>query len=138
MHGNHGLGARPDRRFESRRVDRVIGVDIDEHRRRAGRDDGGDGGERRVRDGDHFVARPDVQRLQRQHQRISAAADADGVRSAAISRKLTLESGDLLAKHVDAAVKDARQRGVDRRPMGARLRERRCARDHETTLTSGT
>ena len=91
--------AATDRTLDARRIDRVArGVDIDQHWRRTRGNNRGDGRQRRVRDRDHFVARPDAEPPQRQDQRIGAAADANRMCHATIFGKGALETLDLLAR----------------------------------------
>ena len=74
--------------------------------------DGGDGGDERVRHGNHLVAGPDAGGDERQVQRVIAAADADGVFHADKGGEPLLEIAKLLP-HDEIA---ARQR-VDNRVL---------------------
>ena len=55
--------------------------------------------------------------MQDERERIQAGADADGVLSAAVTRKEALKFGDFLAKDKMAAISDARP---------GRIQLRRC------------
>ena len=102
-------------RFRSRRdggdglrgvdVERRL-VDIDEHRPRAETGDGAGGREKRVRRRDDLVARLDVERHERQQQRIGARGDGDRVADAEHPRHLAFERGDLGAHDEALAVAD--------------------------------
>ena len=71
------LGARRDRRFEQRRIHVVRArIDVDEDRPGADQRDHLGGREERERHRDDFVARPDIERHQRDQQRVGAARDA--------------------------------------------------------------
>ena len=63
-----------------------VGVDVGEHRRRAGAQDRQHGGEGRHRRRDHLVAGPDVQRAQRQLDRVHAVGHAEAVRACRTAR----------------------------------------------------
>ena len=61
-----------------------LGVDVDEHGRRAEAPDSAGGGEEGEAGQDHFVARADAERHQRQEERVAARGAADRVLDAAI------------------------------------------------------
>ena len=132
--GDEGGDAARRRGQHARQLGRVEGeargIDVDEQRPRARQLDRRDGRHRGMRDGDDIILGPDADRLQRQHQRIGAAADADAVADADVIGKLALERLDLLAQDVAAAFQHAGDRRVD---LGA-LREISCPgvrlRDH--------
>ena len=95
----NAAGALGDGRVELRDVHQVgVSFDIHEPGRSPRGDDGGHGRDGRVRGGDHLVARLHVERAQRQHQRVGAAAHADPVAGAAVRRQLALEVPDALAQ----------------------------------------
>ena len=90
-----------------------LGIDVGEHRPRAGhhhRQRGVGGGKRRR---DHLVAGADVERAENQRDRVGAGADADRVRALARRSELAPRSLDLRAEHEPAAGDDAVDRGVD-------------------------
>ena len=90
----------------SRRVHREgAGIDVDEHRRRAGVADRRHGRDEGERHGDHLVARADAGGEQRQVQRAGAGVDADAVRRAAVGGELLLEGRDLAAEGELAATR---------------------------------
>jgi hypothetical protein len=93
MDGDDGLD-RPLR--EQRRggvdVDRVVVADVHEQRRGAAPHDRLDGRGEREGDGEHRVAGADVERLQRELDRVRAVGDADDVRRAEVARELRLEA----------------------------------------------
>ena len=62
-------------------------VDVHEHRRAAGVVDGAGRGEERERRGDDLVARLQVERPERQEQRVGAAGAGDGVPGVATARR---------------------------------------------------
>jgi len=59
VHGNHGLGARRDAANHLFGIEQTgLRIDVGEHHARAGEGNGLGGGDRRVRRGDHLIARP--------------------------------------------------------------------------------
>ena len=89
-------GSRADGLLDSQRVDvEAIGLDVDEHRRRAAVADGVGGGDERVADGDDLVAGADADGQQRQVQRGGAVRHGAGVRRADMRGELALEGRDL-------------------------------------------
>ena len=101
--------ARRDFRFDLLRINvECVGVDVGEDRRGPEPADGAGGGEKGERRHDDFVARPDLQGVQRQQQGIGAGRAADGVRGPAIGGHLALQGRDLRAQDHLARRKDAR------------------------------
>ena len=85
MDRHDGLGGRGDGRFDQRRIDVECGrIDVDEDRLAAQPRHGRGRGKKRVAGQDHFVAGPDVQRHQRQQDRVAARGAGDRVRHVAI------------------------------------------------------
>ena len=83
-----------------------VGVDVDQSRSRA---DGADRlrrGDERVGRHDHLVAGADLQRAQRQYQRLGARGDADREVGLAVGRELLLEGLDGLAEREGAPLGD--------------------------------
>ena len=118
------------------RIEReAIGIDVGEHRPRAGHHDRQRRVRGRQRRGDDLVARTDAERAQRDRQRVGAGADADGVRRAAGCRELALERLELGTEHEPAALHDPGDRGSHERRVLAR-RERQ-ERDHRRTACGG-
>ncbi len=107
-------------RFRSRRdggdglrgvdVERRL-IDVDEHRPRAQTGDGAGGREKRVGRRDDLVARLDVERHERQQQRVGAGRDGDRVADAEHQGQLAFERGDLGAHDEALAVADPFDRG---------------------------
>src|SRR5579864_7035530 len=92
MHRHDGAGPRRDGGVDQSWIDRVGGgVDVDQDRRGADRNDGEDRGDEGVRGGDDFVARTDAEPPERQLNRSAAGTDANAVPG-------TGEAGELLFK----------------------------------------
>ena len=115
VHRHDRLGPRRDGR--DRRVDvdvERVGIDVDQHRRRADAHDAAGGGEERIGRRDDLVAGADVERHQRREQRVGARRQADRVRHAEVRAQLALEAFDFRAADEALAVADARD-GVEQR-----------------------
>jgi hypothetical protein len=92
------LRARRDRGLQLARVHRErLGVHVHEHGARAVQEDGLAGGDERVGDRDHLVARPHPVGPERQDQRVRAVGDAARVRGPAVRRELLLQAEAVLA-----------------------------------------
>ena len=91
MHRHDGLRARRDRSFDLVRIDVVGCIDVDEHRHSAGQTNA----RRRCDEGvgrrDHLIARADVERAQRELQRVGPVAATDGVAHADQRREALFE-----------------------------------------------
>ena len=98
MHRHDAARLRRDRFLDGVHVHVEVFADIDEDRLRAGEDDRGDRCEKRVRDGDHFIARSDSGGDEREMQRVKSAVHADGVLRAAVVGEIFFEVDELLAK----------------------------------------
>ncbi len=84
-----------DRGLDPARVDQVrVAFDVDEDRRRAGRQDRADGRVERMADRDDLVARPEAEALEDAHQRHGPVADRDRVLDADERGEPLLELGD--------------------------------------------
>ena len=93
----------------------VLRVDVREDGRRA---DAGDRLGRRVereRRADHLVARPDLERVQHEHDRVRAVRDADRLAHAEVARRLLLERADVRAEHELPALEHVVDRLLDLR-----------------------
>ena len=88
----------------------------------AGRHDRRHRGNRGIGGGDDFVARPDVERAERQHQGVGAAVDADPVASAAVGRKLLFERANAVAEDQPPGPHDLIDRRQDVVALGLVLR----------------
>ena len=145
---------RPDRRQARRRViqnrrqlDRihrvVIGLDVDQHRRRADHLDRGDRRDGGMRNGHDTRARPDTERAQCERQRIGAVAAADRSSATQPCGEFGFERPNLLPEDVPAGLQRPRDGGVDRGLQcavagpGVRLRDSdfRCTHDCSLLLT---
>ena len=84
-----------------------VGVDVHQPRRGAHGADGLGGGDERVGRHDHLVAGADLERPQRERERLGARGDADGELRLAVGRELPLEPLDGLAERERAALGDA-------------------------------
>jgi hypothetical protein len=93
----------------------VARVDVDEDGRGAQPRDAAGGGEEAVGRGDHAVAGPDIQRHQREQQRIRAGGHADGVRRAQVRAQVLLEVAHRLTQHEGLRAYDLRHCLVDLR-----------------------
>ena len=112
MHRQDRARARRDRGRGRVRIERQpLGIDVGEHRPRAGHHDGERRVGRRERRRDHLVARADVERAQDQRDRVGAGADADGVRAPAGGRELALRTPRLPGR-----ARTSRWRSRDRSP----------------------
>ena len=114
MDWNDRLGFRRDRRngligvdVERRRID------VDEHRPGAQPLDGAGGRKERIRRRDDLVARFDVERHQRQEERVGPGRNGDGVRDADEGAELALERLDFGPHDEALAVADACHRRED-------------------------
>ena len=99
------------------------GVDIDEHRRCAREHNRGHGGHGGVRHGNHLVTGANVQRAQRQQQRISSRVDAHAPIGVQIGGESILEVEHFITQNVPAALHHAQGGLVQRFLVG----EIRCA-----------
>jgi hypothetical protein len=92
VHGHDRAGARRDRALHRGGIDvERVRLNVHEHRCAAGIVDRAGRREERERRGNDFVARRQVQRLERQEQRIGAARAADAVLGVRHARDLDLE-----------------------------------------------
>ena len=99
VHGQQAAGARRHRHLRGGGVHQVgAGLDVREDRHRPGADDGGHGRHRRVGDGDHLVARADVQGLQRQEEGVGTVGHPDPVCALDAGGERLLEVAHLLAQ----------------------------------------
>ncbi len=73
--------------------------------------DGADGRKERVRRSKNLVARSNIQRHQRQQDRIRSGSAPDGVLNAAVGRDLALESADFFAQYKMLGIDYARKGG---------------------------
>ena len=92
MHGDDGARFRPERALDGTRVDAPrVRIDVGEHRRRAGHDDGMCRRRERQIGNDHLVAQADAQRAQCHVQRARAARNGDGMPAPDERRKIPFE-----------------------------------------------
>jgi hypothetical protein len=98
VNGHDGLGARRDGGFDLAHVHAERIVAIDEHRPRADFVDGSHGSNERIGGGDHLIAVADVERPERQLERIGSRAATDRVSRADDIGKAPLELADGLAQ----------------------------------------
>ena len=121
VNGDNGPRSRRNRRRDRCRVEVVrLGTGIDEHGPRTRGQDSQDGGDKRVRDRDDFVARSDIVRPQGELDGVEAAGDADGMPGADVRGVLGLEALDggsqnevsVLADLADGGLDGSRERGV--------------------------
>ena len=120
MNRNDCFAARRDRCFDPRRIDRVISrIDIDQNRRRPGRQHRRNRRHRGVRHRDDFIARTDAERAQGQDQRVGPAADADARSLRRNSPQRHARRTRPLRRGHRCRLQNARDRGLDRR-RGAR------------------
>ncbi len=104
MHGHDGPGLGRDGGLDARGIEVAgVGLDVDEHRRRARLEDGGGGGDEAHRRGDDLIARPDIERQQRHVQRAGAARHGEGMALPEIRREPRLELRHLGAGREDVA-----------------------------------
>ncbi len=114
MHGQHGAGIKCNRRRQQIRVQGVgVRVDIDKNRRSTQRADRFGSGNKGVRDGDHFITRPNAVGAQGEFQRSGAVADANTVGSATVSGKRILEGAHCRPHDKTGVVDYVLDRGVD-------------------------
>ena len=85
-------------------------VDVGEDRRRAAAGDRLGGREERERRADHLVARADLERVEREHERVGAVRDADRLLDAEVLGRLALEALDLGPEDEAAALEGAGER----------------------------
>ena len=90
-----------------------LGHDIGKHRLRAEPPHGARRREEREARHDHFVARPDAQRHQRQQQRVAARGAADGMLRAAILGHRRFELRTRRAMHKRARPRNFGHRGLE-------------------------
>jgi hypothetical protein len=136
VHRHDRLGARGDGGVDRAGVDAVgRRVHVDEHRGGADRHDRQHGGDKGIGRCDDLVARPDLERPQRQLDRGQPGADADGVARADVAGVLGLEALDRRAQDEVTARDEVAKRTLDRfgqrRVLRAKIDERhrhRC--DH--------
>ena len=84
-------GVAMKRSMALRRDVEAVRLDVDEHWPRADAGDGASGGEKSVRTGDDFIAGADVERHQRDQQRIGAGRDADAELAARVGSSRRFE-----------------------------------------------
>src|SRR6202142_1326453 len=100
MHRNDRAGARSDGAFDLRGIEvRGCGIDVHKHRPRSAVGDGFRGGQKRVRAGDHFIARLHSESQQTEMERGGAGAERDAVLRAAIVCELALEELNFLPQN---------------------------------------
>ena len=73
-------------------------VDVGEHRSRAAPGDRLGGRVERERRADHLVARPDLHRVEHEHERVGAVRDADRLLRAEVRGRLLLERVEVRAR----------------------------------------
>ena len=106
--GDHATRAGGDRRLERVRRQQVRArIDVDQPRGGTREADALGRGDERVRWDDDLVARADAERPQREHDRLGARRDADGVAGLAVLGELGLERLELGAHGEGARVRDA-------------------------------
>jgi hypothetical protein len=99
MHRQDRLGPWCNRPLDQFDVDQiVVGIRVDQHRRRARVGDRQCRGDKSVGGRNHFVARTNAQRPQRQGERGGSVGDAETVFAAAKLGKRLLEVGNLVAE----------------------------------------
>ena len=126
VHRDQGSRALGEHRFDRGRGHTVsLGVDIREHRPRAGVDHGPSGGEEADPGDDHLVAGPDPERSQCDRQRLGAVGDSDAVAATDEGGELGLErlhlgTEDVAARleHGPLALGDQRHQRLQRRSGG--------------------
>ena len=120
-HRHDGAGAIGDRRIEQRRVHvGGVGLDVDEHRLGADQRDDFGGGDESERRGHDFIAGPDAERHERDHQRVGAARDRDAVAAVGVGGEALLELAHLGTEDVLAVIEhglDARIDVAAQRPV---------------------
>src|SRR5437879_4289288 len=122
MHEHDSLGLRGETALDTvERQQGGLSLDIGENGRCPGADDREDGGECGLRSRDHLVAPPDVQRAQRDLDRIRPVRRANRMRDPAHPGPLPLEGLDLATEDVPARVEHARDSGQHRVPQRRRL-----------------
>ena len=127
MHRDDRAGSRRDGGGHCIGVHRAVGIAIDEHRARAHRKDGADGGDERVRLGDHVVASTYAGGAQRQLERRESGIDAHRIGRVAVRGELALEGLEVLPQDEVAAVEHRLDRRHNGRLQGLRL----CPQVHE-------
>ena len=101
------LRARRDRRLDPVSVDHVrVRLDVDEDRRRSGREDRTGGRVERVTDRDHLVTGSEPHAGVDDHQRDRPVGDRDRVADTDVLRPVRLELGDLRALGEHPAAQD--------------------------------
>ena len=112
-----------DRALDLGRIEVQRGrVDVGEDRRRAAARDRLGGREERERRADDLVAGADLERVEREHERVRAVGDADRLLDAEVLGGLALERLDLGAEDEAAAVEGAGERLLELRDEGRVLR----------------
>ncbi len=91
-----------------------VGFDIDKHRLGADQCNDFGSGHERERRRDHLIARSDIQRHQRDQQRLRAAGHADAVRGADEARELLLQLRDFRTQDVLAVIQHPLYTRIDR------------------------
>ena len=108
------LGARGDRGLDPRRVEIVRRrIGLDRHRRRAGHANRQLCRDIAVARNDHFIARANVRRLQREVERVEPVSDPDAMRCAAIGRPSGLERFDFRPANIPARSDHPIDRSID-------------------------
>ena len=136
MDRHHGFCARRDRRLDSLGLDvERDRIDVDEHRARPHAHHRSSCRKERVRGRDDLVARLDIQRHQRDEQRIGAGRHGDRVIDFEQFAELHLKGVDFGPHDEPLAVADARNRRehlvADRRVLGLQVEQRHL---HRTRL----
>ena len=103
MHRQNGLCAGRDGGLDFVRVDVVMPVRLHEHGRRAVDGNAHHAGDVCVGAHDHLIARADIQKPERQNQRVQPAGQSNAVLCARIGGKLLFKSLYFIAQNVPAA-----------------------------------
>ncbi len=123
MHGQQGLGARRDGRFDQPGIEverGIINIHID--RPRAAIGNSPTGGNERERRGDDFIARADIVEAHGHVQRRSAAVEAERVFDVAIGGEVLFKLGHIRAEAKGTVIECARKGGVEFFTDAANLR----------------
>ncbi len=139
MYGNDRSRPGRDGGFNLARIHREIErLDIDKNGDSSGLLNRRHGGNRCMRNGDHFITGPDIAGGQCQVYRIGAAGNADPEVNAGIGGELRLKRLYFLAQDIPATIHHALHGGVDFALSQQILKVRVTATDHDSTPTSGT